>query len=260
MPDTPVRIGVLIAPLGAGDDSLALKYLLLHQNTLQRSFKFHLLPVPDDVLIHRLTHDQKPDRQQLEDAMPQFVQRYRQTLHEFAIGYDLQPESPFPIIILSTATFTDNYSLTSGDDWAIIALGNWHRVMAPPSILEFFLSLLVESSIDFACGDNFPNRHVTTTGCCFDFTAELADARFSVLSGFLCSDCISAISNAHSKQLASDAKLLLQKAWLGTVAAPSDVSVTAKKLGHDLFHTKGDRKSTRLNSSHGGISRMPSSA
>ena len=33
-----------------------------------------------------------------------------------------------------------------------------------------------------------------------------------------------------------------------------------KELGVDLFERVGDRKSTRLNSSHSGESRMPSSA
>ena len=32
------------------------------------------------------------------------------------------------------------------------------------------------------------------------------------------------------------------------------------KIGYLSFVMEGDRKSTRLNSSHGGISRMPSSA
>ena len=241
MPDTPVRIGVMIAPLGTGDDSRALKYLILHQNTVQRSFEFQLLPVPvpDDRLIRQLAYDRTPNRNEIEDAMPAFVSRCRQSLDEVATGYKLQPEPAFPIVVLSTATFTDNYYLTGGDDWGIIALGNWQRVMAPPSILEFFLSLLVELSVGFACGGDYPQRHVTTKGCSFDFTAQLADVRFSVLSGFLCSDCLAAISDAHSEQLASDAKVLLQKAWLGTIAEPCDVSVTAKKLGYDLFHTKG---------------------
>lgn len=239
MPQTPVRIGVVIAPLGTGDDSRALKYLILQQNTVQQSFEFQLIPVSADSLIQQLSHDKKLNRNQIEDAMPAFLNRYRQSLAESAAGYELQPEPTLPIVVLSAATFTDNYFLTGGDDWGIIALGNWQRIMAPPSILEFFLSLLVGLSIGFACGDDYPQPHITTKGCSFDFTAELTDARFSVLSGFLCSDCLGAISAAHSEQLATDAKTLLQKSWLGTVAEPSDIAVTAKKLGYDLFHTKG---------------------
>lgn len=54
MPDTPVRIGVIIAPLGDKGDPRALKYLLLHQNSLQQSFEFQLLPVLDHAIIDQL--------------------------------------------------------------------------------------------------------------------------------------------------------------------------------------------------------------
>lgn len=171
--------------------------------------------------------------------MPGFLKEYRENLAQIAREYGLRPESDLPIVIISTATFTDNYFLTGDDDWGIIALGNWRRIMAPPSIVEFFLSLIIEVAIDFACGDAYPSRHITTKGCSFDFTAELENARFSVLSGFLCAQCLEAIRRAHSDQLAKDAQMLLKKEWLGTVAKPSGVSVTAKKLGYDLFHTKG---------------------
>lgn len=239
MSDTPVRIGVIIAQLGDRGDPRALKYLLLHQNSLQQSFEFHLLPVFDHAIIQQLAPGQSPNREEIEEAMPAFLKVYRENLAQFARGYGHRPESNCPIVILSTATFTDNFFLTGGDDWGIIALGNWQRVMAPPSIVEFFLSLIMELAIDFACGAAYPNRHVTTRGCSFDFTAELADARFSVLSGFLCAQCLEVIRKAHSDQLAEDAQMLLKKEWLGTVGEPSGVSVTAKKLGYDLFHTKG---------------------
>ena len=239
MSDTPVRIGVIIAPLGAGGDPLVLKYLLLHQNSLQQSFEFQLLPFFRHSIIQQLSAGQSPNRKEIVAAMPAFLEEYRENLAQFALGYGHPTESNLPIVILSTAKFTDNYYLTGGNGWGIVALGNWRRIMAPPSIVEFFLSLVMELAINFACGAAYPRRHITTRGCCFDFTAELGDARFSVLSGFLCEQCLKTIRTAHSKQVAEDAQVLLRKEWLGTVAEPSSVSVTAKKLGYDLFHTKG---------------------
>ena len=112
MPETPVRIGVMIAPLGTGDDCRALKYLILHQNTLQRSIEFQLLPVTNDGLIQQLSQGEMPNRNEIEDAMPDFLLGYRESLARIARGYDLQPEPDFPIVILSTARFTDNYYLT----------------------------------------------------------------------------------------------------------------------------------------------------
>ena len=240
MPDTtPCKLGVMIPELGMPDSDQALRYLLLHQNTLQKSFEFHVLPVVEDRIVDQLLPGQRVNRIEVEMAMPAFVRKCRDNYANLAEDFGLLPEPDLPILILSTATFTDNYFLTGGDDWAIIALGNWKRHMAPPSIIEFFLSFAVKVAIDTACGDQFPHRHTTTRGCSFDFAADLANARYSVLSGFLCTQCINTISLADSDQLAKDAQLLLKRQWLGTVAEPSDVSVTAKKLGYDLFHVKG---------------------
>jgi len=239
MKRAPVKIGVIIVPFDMGDDCRALKYLILHQNTIQQSLEFQILPVTDDDIIEKLSCGGPLERDKIEKAMPEYLIRYRESLVERSQGYDLQPEPDIPIVLLTTATFTDNYFLTGEHDWVIIALGNWQRSLAPPSIIEFYLSILVGSSIEFACDDNYPGSHISIKGCCFDFAAELEDARLSVLSGFICSDCLTAISKAHSKQLAMDAQTLLQKSWLGTVSDPSDVAVMAKKLGHDLFHTKG---------------------
>ena len=239
MPDTPpCKLGVMIPELGMQDGGRALRYLLLHQNTLQKSFEFHVLPVIEDRIVDQLLPGQRANRIQVEEEMPAFMRKCRENYARLAQGYGL-PSEPDPILILSTATFADNYYLTGGDDWGIIALGNWERHMAPPSIVEFFLSFAVKVAIDKACGDQFPQRHIMTKGCSFDFHADIANARYSVLSGWLCAQCINTISLAHSDQLVNDAQLLLKREWLGTVAEPSDVSITAKKLGYDLFHVKG---------------------
>ena len=49
---------------------------------------------------------------------------------------------------------------------------------------------------------------------------------------------------------------IMGKAWLVNLA----LKITPLAINWHIPFTKTDRKSTRLNSSHGGISRMPSSA
>lgn len=239
MPVTPTRIGILLTKLG-GMDTRALKYLVLYQNTLQTSFEFQFLPTPeDDSFLQELDAPKALKRETAEKQAAVFISRYREWLIEDAADYELDHELPTGFVILSNAKFVDEYYLTSGDDWEIIALGNWQHHMAPPSLVEFFLSLLIGVAIDFACGDNTPDCHHPTKGCVSDFTASVGDARFSVLTGFLCSACRETIRKATSQQVADDACLLLKKGWLGDASSPNDVANTAKKLGYDLFHTRG---------------------
>ncbi len=238
MPEYPVRIGVILTELG-GLNSTALKYLILYQNTLQKTFQFELLPVPDsgDKFLGQLDSPVPIDREKIEKQMDAFVSRYKKWLEKQAEDFDITPTLPDGYVIMSTVKFDDNYFLTGNDELGVIALGHWKRYMAPPSIVEFFLNILIELSIDFACGEDVP-RHLTTRGCVFDFTVSLDEARLAVLTGYVCESCRKIITSRHER-IYEDAKLLLQMNWLGDSSVPATAALTADKLGYDLFHTKG---------------------
>lgn len=241
MTDGPTRIGIILTSLG-GLDSRALEYLVLFQNTQQNSLEFQFLPTPtDDELIKQLDSAEPIDRVSVEQQAPDFIARYHEWLTSYASNYGIASEAPDGIVILSTAKFADYYYLTGGNnnEWLIIALGHWQGYMSPPSIVEFFLTLLVETGIDIACGARFPPRHHATKGCVFDFSASIRDVRWSVLSGFLCTSCCNTIKQVRSQQLVEDVRLLLNKEWLGDAKNPTNVANTAKKLGYDLFRTSG---------------------
>ncbi len=76
--------------------------------------------------------------------------------------------------------------------------------MGPPSIIEFFLTLLTECAIGMASKKTGLEVHHATKGCVFDFTARLDDARLSVLNGFVCSSCRDALSDEQSDDLLKD--------------------------------------------------------
>jgi hypothetical protein len=82
-------------------------------------------------------------------------------------------------------------------------------------------------------------RHFDTRGCMFDFNATLQDARLKVLSGHICDSCTKRVTQLTSKQVVTDVQTLLKRSWLGTASTPSDVALTVKKLGYDLFYTSG---------------------
>src|SRR5262249_26468935 len=140
------------------------------------------------------------------------------------------------IVLLTDTRFSNNFYLVGMDGWTILAFGGWQKQFAPPSIVEYYLSHVVNAALD-AISSN--ERHADTRGCAFDFNASLANTRFKVLTGKLCSTCAARLEREISKQTVDDANLLLKRAWLGSPTAPSDVALTVKKLGYDLFHTAG---------------------
>lgn len=242
MKKCPTKIGIILTSLG-GLDIRALKYLVLYQNTLQQSFEFEFLPTPkNNSFLSQLDSLGPIDREGVEKNACKFFAEYNDWSTKNASAYGLTYKPPDGFIVLSTAKFADNYYATGDDDWRIVALGHWQRHMAPPSIVEFFLNQLIVAAIDTACGDNFPLRHHETKGCIFDFSVDLADARLAVLTGLVCESCCDTIIRFGSEKLVEDAKLLLRKKWLGDSTNPTDVATTAKKLGYDLFHTKGAKQ------------------
>ncbi|MCH8904209.1 MAG: hypothetical protein IIA45_09880 [Bacteroidetes bacterium] len=217
-----------------------MKYLILYQNTLQDSFLFQFLPTQQDSQFLNYIESDKPiNRQTVETKADKFIAEYSNFLRKNAKDYKLLEDLPDGFVILSIAKFEDHYYYTGDNNWTMVALGDWKRHMAPPSIVEFFMSLLIGSAIDIACRDKFPKSHHATRGCISDFAASISDVRLSVLTGFLCDSCSDTIKHARSEKLVTDAKDLLAKKWLGNVSEPSHVAETAKKLGYDLFRTKG---------------------
>src|SRR5438445_2624282 len=129
MPEHPLRIGVVITTL-EGIDTTALKYLILYQNTLQKSFQFELLPVDErDKFLSALDSRAPVKRESIEKQMDAFLVRYKKWLENYASSFDLTPSLPDTYVILSTARFSDNYYVTGNDDLDIVALGNWKRNM-----------------------------------------------------------------------------------------------------------------------------------
>lgn len=239
MSSQPAKIGVLHTNLG-GLNKRALKYLILHQNTIQKSFEFQFLPTPSNTeFLHLLDSDEPINRQKAMGLANNFFEDYDSWLNKSAMEYGLTHSQLDGYVVLSTAKFSDNYYLDGDVNWMVIALGHWEKSMGPPSIIEFFLTLLAESAIGMACKKNWPSSHHATMGCAFDFTASLEDARWSVLNGFLCASCREAIGKNGQDKLLDDSLLLLKRDWLGVPEAPSIIATTTKKLGYDLFHTRG---------------------
>ena len=233
-----VRIGIILGPLGRLNLS-ALRYFIIHLNTLQGSFEYEILPHDaDDVFIKQLA-SKSVDQKKVKRQVDKFLGRYKKFLKSQIAKFKLKEQPPDLFILLSTAKFSNNYYFMSTKGLSILALGNWKRSMAPPSIVEFFMVLILRASVPLACPSLGRYVHLGTKGCLFDFTKYLDEVRYKVLNGFICKKCSTTLLNGRYQQLRDDLLFVLRKEWLGT---PDDLGSPANimaKLGYNLFLTKG---------------------
>lgn len=242
------RIGVLLS----NDKELqvpALRYLLLELNSVQKHFEYEFLPndMPDSPL-EALTRDlHNLERIPLRDVhAPKFMIEYRQYLQEVSGKYGLQKEPPNFFIFITMATFKDGYysttpefMLTDPNSIAILALGDWERKMAPPSILECILTMVIQDSTEFISPSFRRSIHLGTRGCICDFNADPEETKFKVLNGYLCTSCRAALLKDGLSELADDIPRILNKGWLGTRTDPGSPAGILSHLEYDLFVTKG---------------------
>jgi len=189
------------------------------------------------------THDRKRIRDL--DA-PQFLAKYLNYLQEESDASSLKEAPPSNFIVISLAKFDDGYystrpsfRLTTPNRISILALGNWEDYMAPPSILEFILTLVMRESVAFVSPSLVGSIHLGTKGCICDFTPSLEEAKFKVLHGYVCQFCRERMARDGLPNLANEILAVLRKEWLGRRSDPSSPAGILSHLKYDLFVTKG---------------------
>lgn len=233
------RIGIVSA-IDAGNDA-ALRYLILHLNTLQSGFEFEFLsPDPKDRLLLLLTKGELLDREALRTECDAFGQNMRIRFLALSDAFQTKEERPPDrFVLLTKATLADNFYSLRHNSVSIIALGNWKRWMAPPSILEFVLTLTVREAIAAVSPRLRGSVHLGTRGCVGDVTPVLSDVRQKVLSSYLCSYCRRALEEDGLSDLIPDVEVMLSKSWIGSADDSSSPAGVVSALGHDLFIVKG---------------------
>jgi len=246
LPDRyPIRIGILLGRDLSVIDVPALSYLILHLNRLQSTFEYEILPTPsDDPLFHELDAKRIVDRQKVKSMLPGFAERYKTNIEEQKEGFNLTEEVCSHIMVLTLARFDDGYYSFTIENIGIIALGNWKRVMAPPSLFEFTLTLLLEESVLFLNPTLKNIFHYGTKGCLFDFNPYLVDIRYKTLQGYVCSHCRRTLSDAGFPNLAEEIVRIQSKDWLGKSTDPNSPACIVSNLGVNLFITKGLKQTT----------------
>jgi hypothetical protein len=243
-----IRVGVLFS----ADPELnktALHYLILKLNTLQDVFEYELLPVslPGTELADLDRKICRTPRIEIRDKKaPAFLKQYVLALNRQISTYKLQEAAPNNYLLITTTRFDDEYystrpafSLTSPHRISILALGNWKRHMAPPTIGEFVLALTLRESVAFVSKRLSGSVHLGTKGCICDFTASLQEARFKALHGIVCSHCRGVLASEGFPTLGSDIAKILAKDWLGRRSNPCSPAGILAHLDYDLFVTRG---------------------
>src|SRR5450631_17691 len=236
----PAKVGVILADLGKVNVT-ALKYLVVHLNTLQASIEFEFLaPDSDDPLLLSLAKDNVVDRETCRSMLPHFRERIMRQFEKEQAEYNLADRSlPDSYVVISLTKFSDeHYGLKAGHV-QVQALGNWERQMAPPSILEFIIVLLMRQAASFNVASLSKSFHLSTKGCLFDFTSDLGEARYKGLQSFLCSVCRARMQEGGETHLADDLARVLDLKWLGETSDPHCPAGIVTNLGYDLFLTKG---------------------
>jgi hypothetical protein len=235
----PRRIGILLNGLDGKANTVALRFLILEMNRVQRTFEYEFLPFDRDDFLAMLRSQGPLNRTDIKAQAAAFHQRYSAYLSGLNASYSLKEAPPDYFVVVCLTTFEDNYYTTRRDRVSVIALGNWERHMAPPSIVEFLLALIVREAVASVSPLLSGSVHLGTKGCLFDFTLQLDDVRFKVLNAFVCSHCADALSTNQLPDLAEEIQLVLSKKWLGLTSKAGTPAAIASKLGHDLFATKG---------------------
>jgi len=226
---------------GFGKTNLsAFRFLVLRMNSVQHTFEFEFLPTKaDDPFIKHFSSRSKIDRDVIKDDIPSFLGRHKEFLVFSILNFDLKEIPPDYFILITMARFSENYYAVRNKGLSILALGNWQRFMAPPSLLEFITTLILQESVAAIYPSLQSLFHFGTKGCLFDFTSIINDVKYKVLNAHICYSCRMALARSNHPNLADELTYVLSKEWLGNPSEPTSPASITSKLGYNLFTTKG---------------------
>jgi hypothetical protein len=173
------------------------------------------------------------------DLTGNFFANYSNKISAGNNAYRLGEHTCEHIMIITLAHFTDHYYSWTGEQVGIIALGDWEKRMAPPSLLETIITLLLSESVLFLNKSYRQLYHFGTKGCVFDFNSSIDDIKLKTLQGFVCSHCRDILNEGGHRDFADELTSILSKKWLGSLTDPSSPSTIIAKLGYNMFVTKG---------------------
>ncbi len=236
----PLRIGVIVLPdRKVNEPALRAIVLAINKEQTLVQFEFYSIKLDHPLMVMLAKSHYPVDRDQVDKLLPEFTRKLHQYLTEERINYGLSEDVPDRYVIISQCCFDDNYYTTRKDVCSVLALGNWRRFMAPPSLFEFVQVLLVREVVGILCPSLEGSVHLGTKSCLMDFTPNLGDARQKIVAGYVCHFCATRMRVDGHPQLLDVVSHLINREWLGLPADPRSPAGVAANLGADLFIVKG---------------------
>lgn len=250
----PIRLGIITAGLGRMP-VLAFEYLVLKLNTLQDDIEYVLIPIDEPHPFMDLLKNKRKSifsvfnkkwggiiipYSKFKIKAPTFVNWLNSYIEHRCKTYSLKSTVPDGYLFISLNSLDNEYYYEYNEKYSAIFLGEWENKMAPPSLLEFLITLVITEGITAMISDSpMELIHYDTRGCIGDFNPLITDARYQVLQGFLCSDCREALVKKLGEERTNRWISILSKNWLGRTSDQDSPASIVAKLGYDLFQTKG---------------------
>lgn len=240
MEESTHRIGIITSLLGKKETD-ALRFAILHLNTLQDVVEFQVFyddPIQREFL-GSLNLSHSIDRCQFKLSFKKFFIDFEQQLinNRFSKGF-FECHRYLAIMDIS---FTDNYYLTTtGSKCNVLAIKNWSRHMAPPSLLEYIVHQALRHAI-LAVAGRMPS-HFSSSGCIFDFSHSLRNTKNAALIGHLCNSCRGRLDDTKVQSIEKLISLMGGK-WLGDPNDPRSAHSTLIRLDFEPFQTSGLKES-----------------
>ncbi len=241
----PLRVGIAFAAFPAKDIT-PYKYFLLLLNHLQRSCEFELFDIPEDDGFVRALSAKVVDGDEARAGLEAFGVRFRRNLIETAEAHDLSTGQPHHFIVVTGVTLSDSHYLIRRKQTTMLALGQWEKYMAPPSLAEFLQLLVLRAPYSALEGHVWNTIHLGSRGCIFDFTENLDNARLMALTGVgVCSECAAALARDGFPHAADEIRRVAGRDWRGDRASAGTPANVMERLGYPLYLTKSFEPSLR---------------
>jgi hypothetical protein len=240
---TPIRVGIVFVAFPA-KDLAPYKYFLLLLNRLQSSCGFELFDVDEDdefvqVLNKTVVNKTAADGDIVRNGLDAFGIRVRKQIATSVDDFDLSEEQPDQIVVITGVTLSDSHFLIRRKRTTMLCLGEWERHMAPPSLAEFLQLVVLRATYSALEGNAWNTIHLGTRGCIFDFTENLGNTRFMVLTGVgVCSACAAALERDGFSNAANEIRRVASCDWRGDRQIAGTPTNIMERLGYPLYLTK----------------------
>ena len=218
----------------------AATYLILSQNLVQSIYEFEVLDFDNLSKVYEFKLEKYREGLTSPDYMSwikRLITAFCEEIRISILGWGAQAvENCYWIVITETAMPEDFYGDIS-DNLTVFSISAWRREMAPPSVLEFILTLTQVGIVNyFAIGQS----HVETRGCISDFNPALSTVRQTVLLGSICSTCKGIIDDKYGTDATEALRTLLPGSWIGSSEQVDSVAgILRKVFNYDLYRAKG---------------------